>query len=94
MAFTQFLICGSIILLDVSLFCLFGHETTENYETVYRALCTNWKWYEFPLEIQKLLPMLLVNAEQPVHLKAYFSVYCTRDFMKSVSNPRFTDYKQ
>lgn len=85
-AFIQFLVCALIILTDVSLFCLFGQETTENYEDIYRTMCSHLMWYEFPLDIQKLIPLILVNAEEPVYLKGYFALCCTRDFMKSVSN--------
>lgn len=72
--------------MDVSLFCLVGHETTTDYEDIFCTMCSNWEWFKFPLNIQKLLPMILSSAEKPVYLKGYIGVYCTRDFIKTVSN--------
>lgn len=85
--FTQFFTLTIIILMDVSLFCWFGHETTTNYENIFCVICSHWCWYTFPLDIQKLIPMILANAEQLVYLKGYFGVYCTRDFITTVRNP-------
>lgn len=71
--------------MDVSLFCLVGHETTTNYEDIFCTMCSHWTWNKFSLNIQKRLPMILSSAEKPVYLKGYIGVYCTRDFIKTVS---------
>lgn len=82
--FTQFFVCTIIILLDVSLFCLFGHDTTTAHDEIFHTICSHWQWYEFPFGIKKVIPIILMNAQQPVYVKGYIGVYCTRGFIKSV----------
>lgn len=83
----QFFVIVMAVFIDVSLFCFFGQEITSNYEEVFLSICSYWKWYEYPMSFQKHIPMILLNAEQPVYLKGYFGAYCTRDFIKSVCKP-------
>lgn len=42
-------------------------------------------WYSFPLEIQKLLPILMINTQEAVIIKCFGSVACTRWQFKKVS---------
>lgn len=65
--------------------CVFGDETTTKFEKVYGSIC-KCAWYEFPMETQKVLPLMLRIAQQPVHLRGYMNVRCTREFMKAVSD--------
>lgn len=85
--FTQFFFCAIIILIDVSLFCLVGHETTTSYENIFEKLCSHWNYYELPLDIQKIIPLILMSAEKPVYLKGPIAVCCDREFIQIVCNP-------
>lgn len=42
-------------------------------------------WYAFPIEIQKTLPIIMINAQEPVALECFGSISCGRDIFKAVS---------
>lgn len=42
-------------------------------------------WYEFPVEIQKLMPTLLLNVQQPVLVECFGSITCSREVFIKVS---------
>lgn len=44
-----------------------------------------FKWYLFPLEIKQILPIVLMNAQQPVNLKCIGSIPCDRETFKKVT---------
>ena len=41
-------------------------------------------WYLFPIEIQRMLPMIIVVAQQPVTLECFGSISCSREVFKNV----------
>lgn len=43
------------------------------------------KWYQFPDEIQKMLPTLLIIVQKPVVIKCFGSISCCRETFKEVS---------
>ena len=43
-----------------------------------------FKWYLFPWKIQQILPIILINAQQPVYLKCFGSIPCDRETFKKV----------
>lgn len=85
-AFIRLFICLLITMTYISVLCMFGDRTTSHFEEIHNMMCMQLKWNDCPLEIQKLLPMLLLIAEKPVHMKGYMAVKCTREFMKTVSS--------
>lgn len=41
-------------------------------------------WYLLPIKIQKIWPMIMMNAQQPVGFKSFGSYVCNRDTYKKV----------
>lgn len=50
-----------------------------------------FKWYLFPIEVQRLLPILVQNAQQPVTLRCFGSIAANREAFKKV--PTFNPMK-
>lgn len=44
-----------------------------------------FEWYSFPYEIQRMLPVVIHFAQQPVDIKCFGSAACDRETFKSVS---------
>lgn len=44
-----------------------------------------FNWYSFPLEMQRLLPIIMANTQQPVDFYCFGSSKCNRDTIKKVS---------
>lgn len=42
-------------------------------------------WYLFPGEMQRMLPTIIADAQQPVELKCFGSIGCSREVFKNVS---------
>lgn len=42
-------------------------------------------WYLLPIEIKRILPMMIANAQQPVSLECFGSIICSREVFKKVS---------
>lgn len=81
----QYLVCLIICLIAIGLLCLVGQEMTTNFDEMHANIFIYWNWYEFPLEIQKIIRMMLLSSENAVCIEGFMGVKCTREFMKSVS---------
>lgn len=64
--------------------CELGERVSAAYIEVCDVIC-KLDWYAFPCEMQKLLPFIMVNAQQPVTLKCFGSISCAREVFKRVS---------
>ena len=43
-----------------------------------------FKWYLFPFEVQKMLPILIINVQQEVAFEFFGSAMCNRETFKNV----------
>lgn len=41
-------------------------------------------WHSFPVEIQKILPTVLIGVQQPIEIRCFGSIACTRETFKQV----------
>lgn len=44
-----------------------------------------FKWYLFPFEIQQLVPIIIINAQQKMGFECFGSAICDRETFKNVS---------
>lgn len=82
--FVRLFICLNITMTYISVLCMFGDETTTQFERVHKQVC-ECQWNELSLDVQKFFPMILMAVEKPAHLRGFMSVKLTREFMKAVS---------
>lgn len=77
--------CLSMVIIYMLVLCLFGFEVTIKFEGIHESLhmCS---WNEFPFEIQKLLPTMLIISRNPEYIQGYFNTKCTREFLNKVLN--------
>lgn len=47
-------------------------------------LTEQFDWYSFPIEIQKMLPIILIIVQQPITIKCFGSISCTRETFQAV----------
>lgn len=63
--------------------CFFGERVTNAFEdlehTVYQC-----DWYLFPREIQKFVPTIMINVQQPVNIRIFGKFNCTLRTFKQV----------
>lgn len=65
------------------MFCELGQRITDKFEEINDEI-GRWNWYKLPLSVQKILPILLSGTQQPVTLRGYGNVLCTRETLKNV----------
>lgn len=79
--------------MGVEAFCAFGSvsvscEMGERFSGAFREisdLINEFKWYQFPNNVQRILPFLLLHTQQPIALECFGSILCVREALKSVS---------
>lgn len=67
----------------IGMFCELCERIGDGFEEISDAV-HNLDWYLYPLEVQRMLPIILHNAQQPVVLEAFGNVPFTRDTFKKV----------
>ena len=63
--------------------CELSERISIAYDHVYYAI-EELDWYAFPIELQKMLPIIMINVQEPVALQCYGSILCGRDVFKKV----------
>lgn len=64
-----------------------GERVTLQFNVFYELLCQG-KWYLFSIDVQKMLIIFMMDAEQPAIIQGYANVQCTRDSFKNVRSLR------
>lgn len=65
--------------------CEFGQRVSESFYKI-NIVLERFKWYLLPMEAQKMLPIIMIVAQEPVTLKIFGSVACNRITFKEVSS--------
>lgn len=68
----------------VFFYCYFGDNVTTQFEHLH-ILIYQWNWITLPIEIQKLLPTVMLITGKPVYLKGVANIRCTKEVFKRVS---------
>lgn len=66
-----FQLCWSLALMLTA--CDLCEKTCDTYNEIGSEI-NQLDWYLFPLEVKKLLPMIVMNAQKPVKLECFGSV--------------------
>lgn len=74
----------SAALLYIAYLCHFGETVTSQFDKINYAI-DQCSWYEFPMEMQRILPMMSMMAQSPVLVEAaYLNIGCSREVLKKV----------
>lgn len=85
-----------IAVLFVTVFCTFyafsltfiacenGEQMTNAFDEIH-CVIDQFCWYRFPMEIKRMLPVLINAAQKEVTIECFGSVSCSRDAFKKVS---------
>lgn len=69
--------------------CWCGEMVTHEFEIVSNEL-KKCKWYLLPLEMQKILLILITNAQHSTFIRGYGDIRCTRETFLNVSLSRLS----
>lgn len=73
-------ICG---IVTVFIICELCQRMADGFVKI-EITIEQFHWYLFPIEIQRMLPVIIAVAQQPVTLECFGSIACTRDVFKDV----------
>lgn len=65
------------------LFCYFGEVVTTAFEELSDEIY-QCDWDTFSYKIRRILPNIMLVAQEPVHIQAHGGIRCTRDTFKKV----------
>lgn len=68
---------------SVLVVCELGERFTIAYDGIDCEI-EKFDWYSFPIEVQRLLPVLMLNAQQPVTIECFASTSTNREAFKKV----------
>lgn len=69
--------------LFVFIFCEFGEEVKSKFSEINSTIGQS-DWYEYPIEIRKLLSTVIFYTQKPVTLNGFGSISYTREAFKMV----------
>lgn len=69
---------------QIYLFCNFGENVTNRFSAINDSVY-ECSWYSFPKEVQRILPIVMVSAQQSLVIKAFGNILCTRQTFKTVN---------
>lgn len=64
--------------------CELGHHMNASFNEC-SEMVDQFDWYQLPLEIQRILPMILTCTQQPFQIIFFGSAACDRETFKCVS---------
>lgn len=68
---------------SVSIPCELGDRLSSAFSVI-SDLIDQFKWYRFPIEVQRMLPIILITTQRPIAIECFGSILCVRAALKSV----------
>lgn len=65
-------------------FCEFGERVRNEFEGL-NDMIDELDWYLFPMEIQRMLPIIMIAAQKPVVIRGFGNIACVREVFRKVS---------
>lgn len=66
----------------------FASEAGQRFSDAFRQLenvANRLNWYHFPNKVQRILPLVIFNVQQPIEIQFFGSAVCGREQFKKVS---------
>ena len=68
----------------IGVYCELCEQISNGFEEVSDTIY-QLDWYTYPMEIQRMLPIILNHAQQPVEIVSFGNIVCSRDTFKKVT---------
>lgn len=78
------ILSGTFGLAAVFIACELAHRLTDAFNGIGHT-ADQLDWYLFPIEVKRMLPMVIVIAKQPVTIACFGNIICSREVFKNVS---------
>lgn len=71
--------------------CEIGEKFYDSFKKI-NDVINHFKWYLLPVNIQQMLPTIILIAQRPVVFKCFGSISCLREAFKKVSFKHISTY--
>lgn len=68
---------------DILLICEFGERVSGRFDEIDKMIC-RLGWYSFPIEVQRMLPFVMMATHKPVIFRGFSNILLTRETFKQV----------
>lgn len=68
----------------IFVYCEFGERMSNGFNEINDSICCV-NWYTFPINMQRMIPNILIIAQKPVVLDAFGKISCKREVFTNVS---------
>lgn len=68
---------------SIFMICDFGEKVSNRFDDIADVLC-QLQWYELPNEVQRVLPIIMMSAQQPVIIGGFGNILLRREVFKKV----------
>lgn len=93
-AFIIMLLYGFFGFALIYVVCELSQRISNAFCDISDAIDTGYDWYLYPLELQRMLPLIMLPIQKPVVIRCFGCVQCSRRAFKNVSmNPKPTHFK-
>lgn len=73
--------------------CELGQRVSHSFTEI-NSIVDQLDWYLFPNEIQKIMPIIINNVQQPIEIECFGDVRCNRKSFKKVSSKQIKRYSK
>lgn len=78
--------CGFWAVILVPFSCEFGQRLSEAFGEIEKVL-VQLNWYLLPIEVQRMLPTIIIFSQKPLYVRFFGSISCHREQFQKVSAP-------
>lgn len=71
--------------------CELCERVSDAFEQISDVIAEKLAWYKYPSEIKRILPMIIVNAQEPIAIECFGSISCSRMVFQKVSHSSLTN---
>lgn len=70
--------------------CEIGHRLENTFNEIHDAFCL-LEWYFYPVKVQRMLVLILINTQKPVEINFFGSIACSREQFKRVRHSKMKE---
>lgn len=77
-------VAGTLSFMTLFATCEVYGMISSEFDTI-NDVIDQFDWYLFPINVQKALPMILLNVQQPIDINFFGSIRCNRETFRKVN---------
>lgn len=72
-------------MIDVHVLLNLGQRFSNSFNEISSEIFAEFDWYLLPIKMQQMLPIIIIHSHQPVDIRFFGSISCSRIQFQKVS---------